>query len=166
MILKEKILFDSNECKSIIWDEDNKITKWSISNRKYDSCSIFYNDNNNWIFEKLKYFFESETNIKLTKLKEEIHFHKFIKGDWFGEHNDQKGQRLFAVGVLLNDSFIGGDFIFYNDGETIINKKIGNSYIFDVRMKHEIKPIVDGIRYSLLWFLELDNIKIETNKLV
>ena len=50
--------------------------------------------------------------------------------------------------------------------EYILNKKIGNTYIFDVRIDHEITPILDGERYSLLWFLQNEHIKIETNKLI
>jgi hypothetical protein len=55
---------------------------------------------------------------------------------------------------------------FYNPNEHIILKKIGNTYIFDVRIDHEISPILKGERYSLLWFLENEHIKIETNKLI
>jgi hypothetical protein len=33
-------------------------------------------------------------------------------------------------------------------------------------MEHEITPILEGERYSLLWFLENEHIKTETNKLI
>jgi hypothetical protein len=35
-----------------------------------------------------------------------------------------------------------------------------------VRITHEITPILEGERYSLLWFLENEHIKIKTNKLI
>ena len=166
MILKEKILFNKEECQSIIWNETDNITNWNMGDRKYDSRSICYNENNKWLFDKLKNFFEKETNLKIIKIKEKIHFHKFTKGDWFTKHNDIREKRLYAVGVLLNNNFEGGDFKLYNPNEIILNKIVGNAYIFDVRIEHEITPILKSERYSLLWFLENEHIKIETNKLI
>jgi len=166
MILKEKILFSKEECQSIMWNCNNKITEWNLLDRKYESYQIDYNENTKWIFDKLKNFFEIETNLKIKKLKEKIHFHKFVKGDWFEKHNDIRDKRLYAIGVLLNETFEGGDFKLYNTDEYILNKETGNAYIFDVKIEHEITQILDGERYSLLWFLQNDNIKTEKNKLL
>lgn len=166
MILKEKILFSKEECNSIIWNTTNKTTNWSNTDRKYNSQSIEFNKNMGWLFDTLKFFFEAETGLKIIKLKKIIHFHKFIEGDWFDKHTDVKDNRLFAVGVLLNDDFVGGDFKLYNPDEYVLNKQAGNVYIFDVRIKHEITPILNNVRYSLLWFLENTNIKFKTNQLI
>jgi hypothetical protein len=165
-ILKEKILFNKEECNSIIWNGGEKITNWDKKDRKYQSQSILYSDETRWIFERLKSFFENETGIKIINLKETIHFHKFSVGDWFDLHDDTRDRRLFSVGVLLNDDFEGGDFILYNPNEHILNKKIGNTYIFDARIEHEITQILSNTRYSLLWFLQKEHLKIETNKLI
>ena len=114
----------------------------------------------------MKDFVEKETNIEIRTIKKTIHFHKFTKGDWFGKHNDVRDDRIYAVGVLLNDNFEGGDFKLHNPNEIILNKVVGNAYLFDVRIEHEITPILDGERYSLLWFLQNEHIKIEINKLI
>ena len=166
MILKEKILFSEDECESIVWESNERIANFDIKNRKYNSQSIIYSLETKWLFDKLKTFFEEESSIQIKKNKEVIHFHKFAKGDWFGKHNDIRENRLYAVGVLLNDNFEGGDFKLYNPNEIILDKVIGNTYLFDVRIDHEITPILEGARYSLLWFLENKHIKIETNKLI
>jgi hypothetical protein len=118
------------------------------------------------LFDKLKTFVETETKIKFRSIKKQIHFHKFTKGDWFEKHNDVRDNRVYAVGVLLNDGFEGGDFKLYNANEIILDKVIGNTYLFDVRIDHEITPILEGERYSLLWFLQNEHIKIERNKLI
>jgi len=165
-MINEKILFDKQECESIIWDNNTNITEWSMRDRKYDSHKINYNQNTRWIFDKLKNFFEIETNLKIIKLKEEIHLHKFVKGDWFGNHNDIRDNRLYAVGVLLNDNYKGGDFKLYNPNEHILSKEAGNTYIFDVGIEHEITPILEGERYSLLWFLQSEHVKFDINKLL
>jgi hypothetical protein len=165
-MIKEKILFDKQECESIMWDNNTNITEWSMRDRKYDSHQINYNQNTKWIFDKLKNFFEIETNLKIIKFKEQIHLHKFVKDDWFGKHTDIRDNRLYAVGVLLNDDFKGGDFKLYNSNEYMLNKEIGNTYIFDVRIEHEITPILEGERYSLLWFLQSEHVKFDINKLL
>jgi hypothetical protein len=166
MILKEKILFSKEECEFIISYNETHITNWLMSDRKYNSQPINYSSETKWLFDKLKDFVERETNVEIRTIKKTIHFHKFTKGDWFGKHNDVRDNRLYAVGVLLNDNFEGGDFKLYNPNEIILDKVIGNTYLFDVRIDHEITPILKGERYSLLWFLENEHIKIETNKLI
>jgi hypothetical protein len=166
MILKESVLFTKKECEIIINEYPvNKISR-KMTDRDFHSYSIDYSLDNQWIFDKLKSFFILNTNLNFAKNKEQMHFHKFIKGDWFGLHDDNRGGRLFAVGVLLNDDFEGGDFKLYNPNEITLNKEIGNTYVFDVRIKHEITPILNGVRYSLLWFLDSDNLKINVNKLI
>ena len=166
MILKEKILFNQTECNSIIEYVTLDYTNWKMSDREYSSKSIHYSIETKWLFDKLKTFFQLETGLKIIKTKEEIHFHKFVNGNWFDKHNDIRDSRMYAIGVLLNDEFEGGDFKLYNSNEITLNKKIGNSYIFDVRILHEITPIVEGTRYSLLWFLHSQNIKNITNTLI
>jgi hypothetical protein len=166
MLITQKILFSKEECQSIIYGSDN-ITNWGfLKDRKFHSQPIIYSLETKWLFDKLKKIFEEQTNIQIKKDKEIIHFHKFVKGDWFGKHNDTRDKRLFAVGVLLNDDFEGGDFKLYNPNEIILDKVIGNTYLFDVRIYHEITQILNDERYSLLWFLQQENIKIERNKLI
>ncbi len=166
MKLIEKILFTKNECELIINYNKNNNQIWKYNDRDYESESIYLQDETMWIFNKLKDFFEKETDIEIRNLNKIMHFHKYIKGDWFGKHNDIRDGRLYAVGVLLNDNFVGGDFILYNPIEHILNKKIGNTYLFDVRIEHEITPILSGERYSLLWFLQSEHVKFDVNKLI
>jgi hypothetical protein len=166
MILKENVSFTKKECESIISYNETDITNWMMGDRKYNSQPINYSLETKWLFDKLKDFVERETNIEIRTIKKTIHFHKFTKGDWFGKHNDVRDDRIYAVGVLLNDNFEGGDFKLHNPNEIILNKVVGNTYLFDVRIEHEITPILDGERYSLLWFLQNEHIKIEINKLI
>ena len=166
MILKEKILFNKEECESIISYNETHITNWRMGDRKYNSQPINYSLETKWLFDKLRNFVEGETNVRIRTIKKTIHFHKFTKGDWFGKHNDIRDDRVFAVGVLLNDGFEGGDFKLYDSSETIINKQTGNTYIFDVKIDHEITPILNGERYSLLWFLQNEHLEVKIDKLI
>jgi hypothetical protein len=165
-LLSQKVLFNKEECESIVWSLNQSIANFDMTNRKYQSQPINYSLENKWLFDKLKYFFESETGLSIIKNKEEMHFHKFTKGDWFGRHNDVREDRLYAVGVLLNDNFEGGEFKLYNPDELTLDKVIGNTYIFDVGIEHEITTIPRGERYSLLWFLQKEHIKFKTINLI
>jgi hypothetical protein len=162
----QKSLFTKEECNSIILYNNTDIPNWKMEDRNYYSQPINYSLETNWIFNKLKIFAEENTNIKIKTLKKTIHFHKFKKGDWFGKHNDVRDNRVYAIGVLLNDTFIGGDFKLYDPNEITLNKTNGNAYIFDVTIQHEITPILEGERYSLLWFLQKEHIKFNANKLI
>jgi hypothetical protein len=166
MILKQTILLNNEECQSIIWCKTNNITDWDMNDRKYYSKPINYDDSTKWLFEKLKCFFETGNDIEIINFKKPMHFHKFVKGDWFGKHNDERDSRLYGIGVLLNDDFEGGDFKLYNPNEVKLDKVIGNTYIFDVKIDHEITPIIEGERYSLLWFLQNTDIKVNKEKLI
>ena len=113
----------------------------------------------------MKSFFEKESGIVMETMKNEVHFHVFETNDWFGTHNDARDNRLFSLGVLLNDDFEGGEFNLYHQGEEIIlEKKVGNTYIFDVAISHEVNPVLKGIRYSLIWFIQNNHVKVKSNK--
>lgn len=163
MLEKQRVIFTPEECELIINSSRTNNQYWESSSRKYNSFVLNYEENTDWLFSRLKGFFETETGIEILKLKPQIHFHKFTKGDWFGRHNDARNGRLYGVGVLLNDWFDGGDFKLYNPTEKTLNKTVGNSYIFDVRIEHEITPILNGERCSLLWFLHQDHIKFKAS---
>lgn len=166
MILNQKVLFSKEECESIMSFNDTHITNWRMRDRKYDSQSIEYSSETRWVFDKLKNFVEVEIGSQFRAIKKQIHFHKFTKGDWFEKHNDIRDNRLYAVGVLLNDNFNGGDFKLYNPTEQTLNKIVGNTYLFDVRIEHEITPILNGERYSLLWFLQNEHLEVKMDKLI
>jgi hypothetical protein len=166
MLIKQKVLFKKNECELIKNLLKINPQRWNLTDRNFNSEAINHSLETEWLFDKLKKFVETETNIQIRTIKKQIHFHTFKEGEWFGKHNDIRDRRLYAIGVLLNDDFDGGDFKLYNPNEIILNKAVGNTYIFDVRIDHEITPILDGERYSLLWFLQNEHIKTTTNTLI
>ena len=160
-MIHQKVLFTEDECKTIINLNKNKSQSWEHTDRLYESSLIQYNSETMWLFDRLKLFFEEITEIKMPNLKKDIHYHIFKTNSYFGLHSDDLGNRMYSVGVLLNDSFVGGDFILYDKDRLTLNKIIGNTYIFDVSINHEVTKIMDGERYSIIWFIKNDNIKIE-----
>jgi len=128
-------------------------------NRRYVSFSIDFSEETKWIFDELKKFFEKSTGVEIFLIKKQIHYHEFGEGDFFSVHDDFRDNRLYSVGVLLNDDFEGGDFNLYNPGMTTLKKIQGNAYIFDSRIPHEITKITTGKRTSMIWFLQVNNFK-------
>ncbi|MBM4210527.1 MAG: hypothetical protein FJ187_08255 [Gammaproteobacteria bacterium] len=166
MLLKQKNLFSKEECDLIISLEKTDKKDWHFYDRKYESLAIIKTDTTEWIFNKLKNFFEDETGIKIISDKNLIHFHTFTKDDKFELHDDIRDDRVYSVGVCLNNDFDGGEFIVYNPLKINLNKEIGNTYIFDVRIKHQVRKVKEGVRYSLLWFLQKKHLKFKTEKLL
>ena len=160
-MIHQTVLFTKDECKTIINLNKSNSQSWEHRNRLYESLLIQYNSETMWLFDKLKLFFEDITEIKMPNLNKDIHYHIFKKDNYFGLHSDNLANRVYSMGVLLNDNFEGGDFILYDKDGVSLNKTIGNTYIFDVSIKHEITKIKDGERYSIIWFITNDNIKIE-----
>jgi hypothetical protein len=165
-MIVEKVLFSKKECDKIIEIHKVNSQKWKNYDREYKSFSIILNEETEWIFSRMKAFFEEESGIVMHTIKNEVHFHVFETNDWFGIHNDLRDNRLFSLGVLLNDDFEGGDFKLYNPNEIKLNKEKGNSYLFDVGISHEVTPIKNGVRYSLIWFIQNTNIKTIPNNLI
>lgn len=164
-MIVEEVLFSKKECDKIIEIHKVNSQKWKSNDREYKSFSIFLNEETEWIFSKMKTFFEKESGLTIQTIKNEVHFHVFESNDWFGIHNDARDNRLFSLGVLLNDDFDGGEFNLYpQGGEIILEKKVGNTYIFDVAISHEVKPVLNGIRYSLIWFIQNNHVKVKSNK--
>lgn len=166
MIVKQEILFNDDECDEIIKLPKNNHQKWKGSNRKYDSFSIDISDENIWIFDRLKRFFEGSIKTEISSIKKQIHYHEFSEGDFFSVHNDNRDNRIYSVGVLLNDNFEGGNFNLYNPDLVTLDKNQGNAYIFDVNISHEITTVVSGKRLSLIWFLQIDNFEINTKRII
>lgn len=166
MIIEQKKLFNHEECEEIIYLSKINPQEWNSSDRRYKSSTIVFNEHSEWIYKKLKNFFEEYSNQKLLALKKEIHFHTFNKNDKFDLHNDALDKRLFSVGVLLNDDFGGGDFNLYTPSKITLDKVEGNCYIFDASISHEITPILSGIRNSIIWFIQDNHVKVAPKKII
>ena len=169
-MIRQKILFDNKECEDIINSIKTIEEKWNFKdNRSYISENIEYNKENKWIFDKLTEYFNSVLpETKITMINNPIHFHTYYQGDYFKKHNDSKYNRMYGIGVLLKDDFGGGNFVFTTKDKqsTIIDKVKGNTYIFEVKIDHEIEEITSGIRQSILWFITIENLYIRKNKLM
>jgi len=79
------------------------------------------------------------------------------EGGRFGPHRDNTTRgtqhRRFAVSVLLNDDFEGGEVYFPEYGSSPIGVPAGAAIVFSCSLMHEVLPVRAGTRYAFLPFL-------------
>ena len=112
---------------------------------------------------------------KLHELKEQLgiqelpmHYKlvRYQKGDVFKKHRDNGegyNDRYKTLVIQLSNSedYKGGDLLIYNnikqnESYTKANRDIGTCIMFASNISHEVTPIEEGIRYSLVIWLTRD----------
>ena len=172
IVFKQKILFSEAECELILKKYiDKPINKIEdMDTMKYKSKDIDYNVDR-WILDRFINWFENELNIKIeiNNPKEfEFYLQSYKAGDLFNKHNDNNYNRVYACGLLLNNTFKGGEFIVYkpNDEMMRFNNIMGNCYLFEANLFHEVTEIIEGNRSVVLIFFRNSQIKFKRNKLL
>jgi hypothetical protein len=159
--------FTKDECETII-DFTKKLksthsTKYftNTNDIQYLVWGLERNDETQWVFDRLFSYFESETGIKI-KLQVDILFiHKYTTGNRFKRHIDKtENNQLHNIGVCLNDDYVGGEFVLYEPDLTL-PKEQGVIYTFKSARPHEVMEILDGERWSIICFLNLENLDIK-----
>ena len=82
---------------------------------------------------------------------------KYEKGGFYREHVDQYDghNRAISCSLILNNDFLGGNFSFFNN-KIILPVKKNSVLMFpsNFMYPHQILPISDGTRYSIItWFV-------------
>ena len=160
-VFKQKILFTTDECNSIIESYSNLPADGHFSNKisTYDWIDLNKNDNR-WILNRFIEWIEGEVNCKIkwddNIDKDEFYFQTYNTGYKFGKHTDSIHNRIYTVGLLLNDSFRGGDFLVKTsfDNYELFENKIGNCYIIESMLEHELTEITEGTRNIILVFFK------------
>ena len=115
----------------------------------------------NKILDKVK---EHVENIKgYEPSLDSFQFTKYEKGDFFDWHADSNDtvfkDRFYTIVLQLNDEYMDGEFQLLTNKEITLEKGVGNLFIFPSEVVHRVKPITSGIRYSLVNWLKLKQIK-------
>ena len=169
MICQQKI-FTKEECEKIIsYSKEIKDTYDSLIEKipgvNYFAYNIKNTEKYNWIFHRLLNFFTESTKLNIKKLPNILHLHRYNENCVFVKHHDKNyPSRIWNVGVQLSDDYTGGDLNLYYENKVTVGKEIGNSYIFEPEIFHEVTKITKGTRWSLILFLEYENVFEELNK--
>lgn len=162
-------LFSDEELSLIdlMWDDTKSHDKSSIPDkygkRKY-VASVFKTKDSDLVVDKLLNFFEQATGEVLVNRDFHLILHRYVEGDYFDKHNDSGnsiiagtknvGFRKYTLGMNINDDYVGGEFIAYNNNsEYILGDRRGYPYVMSANTTHEVKKIQRGIRKSVLIFI-------------
>jgi hypothetical protein len=166
------ISFSIEECNKIINLSNTFKPKHSSSLFKRNDFNYYYhvvlrNSNTQWIFDRLKEFLLDEYSKNKINEMQEIYLHRYLAGNEFAKHNDSTTHpdQILNIGVCLNESYDGGEFIAYNPLE-ILPKVTGTIYTMKSDRDHEVKKILGGERWSLILFLNKNDLQIGNSKLI
>ena len=172
----QEVLFNKEECDKIInstkelskIDGKNKYGNDTKTEVSFDEYKIKDTAENSWFMNKIKTFIEKKLKIKLNFINNDVHILSYGINDGFSKHIDYDPNgdepRVYTVGLLLNNEFEGVDLLVYDIEKIILNREIGNCYIFDTITPHEVEKIVNGRRYSVI--LHIKNSEIQKNSLL
>ena len=166
----QEVIFNKEECDKIITNHLNHPKPYYAENEKrkdikYIAYTINPKEEGRWIFDKLKDFFTKNTGIEIIGVPEKMYLHHYNINDGFKKHWDKnKPEREWNIGIQLNDGFVGGDFNLFFENKITIDKIEGNTYIFKSEVFHEVTPITEGERWSLIVFLHYDHISEKPKK--
>ncbi len=164
----QKKLFNKYDCqyfKSLSDDDSFKRSKVTgyrnldiISEHRTSSelTIELNNDLSNMILEKLKEF-------EIKSLPEFFMILKYDKNQEFKRHTDSgieypNRYKTLIIQLSNETDYDGGELcIFHNDETIISSKEIGNVIMFDSSIEHSVNKIKDGIRYSIVFWLSIDN---------
>lgn len=178
-------LFTKNEIESILihLGEMNDTNypvfmdgNWVDIGCKMKSNKLNWNEDINWFFEKLaKWINGLKLGVELINPPHAV-FRKYEIGDFFIKHMDDpinlnkhidegsnlKLRRYMTVCIQLSDEteYEGGNVYIYNDNnKQLVSKQIGHTYTFGIKVPHEVTPITNGNRKSLIIFVNESHIK-------
>lgn len=167
-MFNQEIILTSEECQSII-DMNNGFSpskviyndaKGKTSNYRtsYD-CWIRTSDTiRDLLLPKL-----SKYNI--TSLPPHFNILKYEIGQEFKKHrdsglNEQTTKRIKTLIIQLSDNYKGGELVIWDDDKIICDTTIGNMILFPSKLLHQAKPVLEGIRYSMVYFLKPEHFNI------
>lgn len=153
----QKVLFSKEECSFILEGIKESIgnSDFDIKDRKYKEWLIVDRNILDLILEKIKMF--GVENIKEGRIL------RYDVGCFFDKHVDtwhKYPHRFKTVVIQLSDEFDydGGKMTY---GDTIFDKRIGNTVIFEGIVVHGMEKIISGTRYAFVIWLERDDFGIK-----
>lgn len=171
-ILQAK-LFTEQECKTIIEYSKlyNNFIVTPLSSLRENSRNVYFStedkawtksynvwdipvhSNTGWMYNRVYDWFSKESGLSLTRQIDAHKLHQYRTGDKFDKHTDNIGMpdRIWNLGIQLNNEYKGGDYIVHLESNTIfLSKEIGNVVAYTSDVVHEITEITEGERWSMV----------------
>lgn len=174
----QNVLFTKDECTQLL-NEHSNFEKSSVHRGAYITE---VNKDFRSSKESTVSMSESTKSLLLQKLKEfdvidlpgYTKVLKYDVGDEFKRHQDKGpgpeiSTRYKTLIIQLSDSidYDGGDLVIEDGNNKIImNKQLGNTIMFDSTHWHQAFPIIEGIRYVFVIWLEKKHLLKKINGLI
>jgi PKHD-type hydroxylase len=118
------------------------------------------------IDERLKTILKENIHIKgfeVTGLGE-YQFTEYSVGEYYDWHVDtgkMYNNRYYSIVIQLNEEYEGGILEIENIDKSVMSLKrgVGHLYIFQSSILHRVAPVTDGVRYSLVNWVSLNQIE-------
>jgi PKHD-type hydroxylase len=115
-----------------------------------------------WLYDITKRCFLKH-NIEITAdVLKEVQILKYEVGDYIVKHHDTMGydtngdtlNRYYALNIILNDDFEGGDFFIQTSKDKIYPpQKAGTVLVFPSFLIHGVEPVTKGVRRSVVTWM-------------
>lgn len=165
-LFRQKVLFTDEECENIIKTYNYLPSDGSAKNHNFAfRWKNLSKKEDGWILNRIIDWLKSETGHVVEwdndRNGDEFYFQSYKKGDKFEKHADNMHDRVYTVGLLLNNDFEGGDFLVdvTPNNSSLFKNVIGNCYIIESILNHELKEITNGERHIILIFFKKYQIK-------
>ena len=165
----QKVLFDERECKYLrsFVDRDDvvKTTKDARGNFNTTVAVVPPADIPSWFNERIKHFgiknllFENKLAVSRAVI-----INRYGTKGYFARHRDDyaledhwKNRYKTMIVQLTNENLYKGGNLLIDD--VAIDRTIGNTAFFDASTYHELTTIEEGQRYSLILWLDRDDVE-------
>lgn len=163
ILIESEPIFTAKELNIIdsLWKDENAIYKKTYD-REYNTNMI--DTPPIWITERLLKWYENVTKKEFISYECKLILHRFKKDSYFAKHQDNNfrkdGYRDTLIGININTGYEGGKFQVYKENQILeIGKIPGAPYSIDTELYHEITPVLNGVRKSLVLFIYEKNFK-------
>lgn len=154
-----------NECLSESTLEDAMVNvngKYEVLEKARKSKVSFfpYEGKFDWLLDKIKDKMNSTIQLKGFDINYEANFQftHYGQGEYYGWHQDDSdsgpaSNRAFSIVIQLSDNYNGGLLQYKENGIKTFTPGVGNMFLFPSFWSHQVTPVTEGIRYSLVsWF--------------
>lgn len=137
-----------------------------ISNHNVRKSSVSFIEKIDFVDEKLKKILYENVKVKGATLTRFSRYQltKYEKGNFYDWHTDyddvHNKDRYCSIVIQLNNKYEGGNLQYRDQNGEIceFEKGIGNLFIFFSILPHRVSPVTDGVRYSLVNWVSLEQI--------
>jgi Rps23 Pro-64 3,4-dihydroxylase Tpa1-like proline 4-hydroxylase len=104
------------------------------------------------VYKNIETFFSNIESIIYARDLRRLTNSEFMWPHVDGGNPDDLRKIVFGIAIYLNDDFGGGELIYPNLGLSV-TPKAGSMVIHNADIKHQVFPVVEGVRYSITTFV-------------